>query len=66
VRGYEPLVSDTLPKMPYIRGVVPSDDEPVVPVGTNPVGPTLALLALSQSAGIEIRCECPKPLDILS
>ena len=42
MRGYEPLVSDTLPKMPYIRGVVPSDAEPVVPVGTNPVELTLA------------------------
>lgn len=40
-RGYEPLVPDTLPKMPYIRGVVPSDAEPVIPVGTNPVGPIL-------------------------
>jgi hypothetical protein len=40
VRGYEPLHSDTLPKMPWIRGIVPSETEPVISVGTNPVGPT--------------------------
>ena len=39
-RGYEPLLFDTLPKMPCIRDVVPCDIEPVIPVGTNPVGPT--------------------------
>jgi hypothetical protein len=29
-RGYEPLVSDTLPKMPYIGDDVPELAEPVV------------------------------------
>ncbi len=38
--GYKPLISHTLPKMPWIRGIVPSQAEPVISVGTNPVGPT--------------------------
>lgn len=40
MRGCEPLVSDTLPKMPSILGIVPSEVEPVILVVTNPVGPT--------------------------
>jgi hypothetical protein len=34
--------------------------------GSNPVGPTLALLAFLQSAVIEIWEECPKPLSFFS
>jgi len=37
VRGYKPLVSDTLPKMPQIGGIVPCETEPVISVVTNPV-----------------------------